>query len=94
MTTATGGYNGWSNRETWNANLWMNNEESLYKLIGTIARGCENVSELASNMEGFLGILWNGKTPDGDILHEVNWVEIATAWAEANELFDNAPETN
>jgi len=91
MTTATSGYNGWSNRETWNANLWINNQESIYKLIGKIARGCYSVSELADNMEGFLLILWKDKTPDGDSLDLVNWSEIAEAWAEANELFDGTP---
>lgn len=77
-------YNGWSNRATWNANLWITNEESIYKLIGTIAKGCHSVSELADNIEGFLGIVWNDKTPDGDELKLVNWVEIADSWA--NEL--------
>ena len=79
-------YNGWSNRATWNANLWITNEEPLYKLIGTIARGSKSVSELADNIEGFLGIVWNGWTPDGESLRLVNWSEIAEAWAEANEL--------
>lgn len=87
MTTVLDGYNGWSNRETWNANLWMTNEEPLYKLIGTIAKRCHSVGELADNMEGFLGILWTSKTPDGDSLNPVNWVEIAEAWVEANELY-------
>ena len=26
-------YNGWSNRETWLASLWLNNEESSYELL-------------------------------------------------------------
>ena len=87
ITTITDGYNGWSNRETWNANLWMTNEEPIYKLIGRIAKGCHSVSELADNLEEFLLILWNDKTPDGDSLGPVDWVEIAEAWAEANELY-------
>ena len=26
-------YNGWSNRETWLVNLWLNNEEDNYRII-------------------------------------------------------------
>ena len=79
-------YNGWSNRATWNANLWLTNDESLYKLVRRIAFHCRTISELADNIEGFLGILWNGKTPDGDVLGMVNWVEIADAWVDAHSL--------
>lgn len=90
-------YNGWSNRETWNANLWMTNEEFIYDHIREIATSCYSVSELADNMEAFLLNLWECScgahhntyhTPDGDSLDPVNWVEIAEAWAEAHELFN------
>lgn len=38
MTT----YNGWSNYETWNASLWINNDELLYD----IAKACVNKQRL------------------------------------------------
>tara|TARA_B000000557_G_scaffold188708_1_gene154593 strand:+ start:586 stop:882 length:297 start_codon:yes stop_codon:yes gene_type:complete len=38
MTT----YNGWANYETWNASLWINNDQLLYE----IAKACVNKSRL------------------------------------------------
>ena len=86
MNTTTSDYNGWSNRATWNANLWINNSQALYKTIGTIANTCSTVSEVSDNIEGYMLILWKDKTPDGETLGMVNWVEIADAWIDAHGL--------
>ena len=85
MTTVADGYNGWSNKATWNVQLWITNKESIYKLVQMLARGSSGVGEFADTLEAFLWILWEGKTPDGERLNPVNWVEIAEAWGEDND---------
>ena len=90
MTTLQAdGYNGWTNRETWNVQLWITNTEPLYKLImgllGNKETGSVNTGDFADHLEQFLWILWEGKTPDDCSLKPVNWVEISMAWFEANK---------
>lgn len=38
-TTQTTKYNGWKNYETWNAALWIGNDESLYRMAKQCAYG-------------------------------------------------------
>ena len=38
-------YNGWTNYETWNAKLWMDNDESSYSYWNEIAQECYNDAE-------------------------------------------------
>jgi len=97
MVTAEKQYNGWSNIETWNVQLWISNTEPLYKLVKRLmgnASGSVTTGEFADSLEGFLWILWDGKTPDGYRLNPVNWVEIATSWQEDfKEYLDELDES-
>jgi hypothetical protein len=38
-------YNGWTNYETWNVNLWMGNEEGSYRYYGELAQECYDEAE-------------------------------------------------
>lgn len=49
-------YNGWTNYETWNVALWIQNDEGLYD----IARRCDDYSEFVASIEGLIS-----ETPDG-----------------------------
>ena len=80
MVTTEKNYNGWSNIETWNVQLWISNTESLYKLVKKLMTW--ETATFADNLEGFLWIVWDGKTPDGYTLNPVDWVQIATSWQE------------
>ena len=45
------GYNGWSNYETWNFKLWLDNDEDTYKRTQRLVKDCEkDVGALAHNL--------------------------------------------
>ena len=44
-------YNGWTNYETWNFNLWITNEESDYDFALEMAFDCQNKYDLSKRLE-------------------------------------------
>jgi len=87
-------YNGWKNYETWNINLWIQNDEGLYGfvrdslavLLDANGNDWENVS-----MHDIQEIVHDAfplhKTPDGVSLfsNEIDWDEISDALLELAE---------
>lgn len=94
-------YNGWKNFETWNVNLWIQNDEGLYgfvrdgleDLLDNHGNDWENVSlreikELVIDAFGTCSPGFGGKaTPDGVRLTDarIDWNEISDAFLELAE---------
>ena len=85
MTTQDTTYNGWTNRETWNTQLWITNDYGTYKTIMELYRTSKNEGDLADSMEYYLNLIWDFVTPDGVSLNPVNWAELGDSWYEDNK---------
>lgn len=72
-------YNGWSNRATWNVNLWLTCDYVAYKRF--TRNHFSSATKLATAIKALAYELWpDGMTPDNIPLAEVNWHEIAESW--------------
>tara|TARA_R100000700_G_scaffold6425_2_gene10008 strand:+ start:122 stop:439 length:318 start_codon:yes stop_codon:yes gene_type:complete len=60
-------YNGWTNYETWNFNLWITNEEEDYSHALELAFGSENEYDLSKKLES-----WAEDMADDVIDHPYN----------------------
>ncbi len=87
-------YNGWTNYETWNVNLWIQNDEGLYGFVRdgleSILDRCDNDWENVSHTdlkELVRDAFGSNKTPDGVSLfsNEIDWGEISDALLELAE---------
>jgi hypothetical protein len=97
-------YNGWTNYETWNFNLWIRNEEEDYKYSLELASDSEDVHELSKKLKEwacFMGddVLTSHEYTHGFIkdmvnssIKEVNFYEVAEhLWEEReNKLEQNS----
>jgi len=89
-------YNGWTNYETWNVALWIDNEEGTYSERCDLAERATDSYRLAQDIKAWI----NEMAPDlgaslfSDLLSaalsEVNWEEIAENWY--NEAHENDEE--
>ena len=93
-------FNGWTNYETWNANLWIDNDWQLSERCAMIAADLfgsyEDVDTVAQLLAERISDMFYDTMPDlpasfySDVLNasmrEVNWREIAKHYAEAEEM--------
>ena len=73
-------YNGWTNRATWNASLWLTgDDEATYLATMARVRGCTDKRKLPGLLRQWCRELWGTRTPDGDSLKAVHWKELAVS---------------
>lgn len=84
-------YNGWKNRETWAAHLWLSNDESLYNATAALARTAGDPRLAACRVEQWVRDCLEAKTDELDgmitdlvtcALARVNWDDVAAAFLE------------
>ena len=82
--TADTTYNGWTNYETWNAALWMGNDEFLYNTARACVKFC---AEDDQQYTKFIRCMMNGgmeKTGD-----DVRWDDASIDHDEMNEMMED-----
>lgn len=81
------GYNGWANWETWQINLWLDNEEPLYREKQRfLRRGALDDSQV----EAWCREQFPSGTPDMDPgdLEKVDWAEIGDSFRSEAEDYE------
>lgn len=65
---------GWTNRETWNVVLWVDND------YGTYQARCELADTGPAACEAFCRKTFGAATPDRCSLDDVDWAEVSEHW--------------
>ncbi len=86
-------YNGWTNWETWNVALWVDNDYETYKRKQRFVRGLRILDwrDFVGHVEHFCKEIYPSGTADmkdESEMDNVNYQEIADAWQEEYELED------
>lgn len=84
------GYNGWTNYETWCAHLWLDSTEASQKRVRDLAKFLKDPPLLADYLRGEHAppeCIDNTMYRDllQGALDEINWLEVAKAFSEADE---------
>ena len=77
-------YNGWTNWETWNVSVWIDNDETLNRIMTLSAKGDWEMFKALAMQFGIT------KTPDGVSFEdlEVNHYELSESFAEDQKEMD------
>jgi hypothetical protein len=83
-TASIATYNGWSNRETWLASLWLNSAEDSYYVLRDALRESDDLFDQASCLEQALRDQLEDETGCANLwsdllstaFERVNWVEV------------------
>tara|TARA_E500000305_G_C3869036_1_gene164229 strand:+ start:281 stop:553 length:273 start_codon:yes stop_codon:yes gene_type:complete len=84
-------YNGWTNWQTWNVLIWLDNEQNLYNAKESFIRRNEHKQNFEIIVKSFLTDIFPNGTPDmktAEEMEAVNYEEIAETWQEEYE-FEN-----
>jgi len=78
-------YNGWANYETWNASLWINNDEPMYRLAVAYVEQARRFGQKVSydNLIPALEYNFGQMTPDG-----TRWMDGLIDTAEMDEMLE------
>jgi hypothetical protein len=101
------GYNGWSNYETWNVKLWIDNDQGSYELWRERTQECweanghdkeDTINELArclkeDHQENMPEVQGTYADLLGAALSEVDWYEIAEAMVNDEDFAEEETET-
>jgi hypothetical protein len=89
-------YNGWTNWETWNFGLWLDNDEPTYHEINQLIKGSKDVYDLSKKLEEWAYGSLDDEYMDSSFImdfvngaiREVNFFEIAEHRIEEKDYLD------
>jgi hypothetical protein len=83
-------FNGHTNWDTWNASLWLANEEFTYRECVSLASYSTSLGDLAQRIESFVESI--ELTGDGFDVNKVDWESIAEEYFEEDEEEEDEEE--